>query len=851
MDISTRSAEPRLSIHAEKTLSQPIRPHLLSYCPRIDLFAVVNSEESVDVYRLGGQRAFNVKRRSPSSKVVGLEWIRDGKCLAIALSTGNVDIVSGETGKLVRQGGNDPFASDASGSTTRPGQITCLGWGTTLTDNVRSGQNVTMQSKSQGSTQKVEPSTEEWFDKLQGDPTSSLLKDDGADSDAQSRASMLHDLPRQLALINVESVLPRLSPILARANAGGKYDMFASQSALDDYFDSLQHKDGLAADVMLIGYEGGQVRLVVDDILEVGLPHKEPLPASETLKTYLQYASHPRSPYHILLHAASHGVEPEEGNRPYMNLSLSLFDIPLLSTGGSHLHLIVSRTAQVRDLCNYISYSILCAKADWITHTNLPSRFMENVNETLEEKGEGTLDQNLFHLAMTGNFTPTILEWLKDELAERGHKRWDHAMTTLHTELGKIFQTNLFPVLERCIVVTTNLRGLARYYEGSKKFDVSPEVFTSIIDALRMQQLLVHEAVQILGEESRQFRAFSRWLRHVIDIAAADPESVSAKDMAEREASNLDYPRILTYLEGALSNSRLEPIVRAQAGESISSDISQDELIRAIHQARTGDAARKDLLSLHTLSTHLKTVCKTAHHQILRWQNSATPSIEEVRLDVAAVSEVFDMRMALVKPSSSRTIVLTVPHDERNTMSIHAITTKTKASSESPSAAETTQTLTLPPNTTVHSIKFLDDTSIIVLISLSDDEENTKHQRRPQHHLMRLTYDATLDHPFSGIPNILTTSGADDNDNLEAGNDNNDLRRFIIHTFPTTEAFVPREMIVSGKAGAAVAVVVGDDYKAWKVFDLESASRSRGGVGGAAERFEGESSDEESCMVID
>ena len=47
---------------------------------------------------------------------------------------------------------------------------------------------------------------------------------------------------------------------------------------------------------------------------------------------------------------------------------------------------------------------------------------MSFVNETLEEKKEATLVQNLYHLAVTGNCPPTIKEWLVDELTERVSK---------------------------------------------------------------------------------------------------------------------------------------------------------------------------------------------------------------------------------------------------------------------------------------------------------------------------------------------------------------------------------------------------------------------------------------------
>ena len=567
-----------------------------------------------------------------------------GKCLAIALNTGNVDIVSGETGKMVRHGGEDPFTTDFSASQPARGAITCLGWGTTMTG---SNKNNPSTYKSDPSTQVNggDMSTEDWYDDLHDDAIDTLVGED-TDQNRQTQNAILNSLPRQLAFIDVESVLPRLSPIPTRANAGGRYDMFATQTALDDYFNSMQRTDRLAADVMLVGHEGGHVRLIVDDILEISLSPGS-RGSSEAANFPVLYTSNLRSPYHALLCATRDQEESSNDAKIYRNLSLSLFDIPLLSSGGSHLHLIVSRTAQVRDLCSYITYSILCAKLDWTTHTNLPSRFMENINETLEEKSEGTLDQNLFHLAMTGHYSPTIFEWLKDELAERGHKRWDHAMTTLYAELSKLLQTNLLPSLERSILVATNLRGLARYYEGSKRFDVSPEAFTAIISALGMLQLLVHEAVQILGEEMRQFRAFSKWLRYVIDIAAADPESVSAKDMAEREAPHLDYPRVLAYLEGGLTQSRLKPMVHAGAEQEVG-DIEEVQVVEAIHQAREGAAVRKHLLSLQTLSAHLNAVCRAAHAQILKWQNAAAPSIEVVELEGGPLSGLGDMRMLSV-----------------------------------------------------------------------------------------------------------------------------------------------------------------------------------------------------------
>ncbi|KAI5212506.1 hypothetical protein E4T38_00518 [Aureobasidium subglaciale] len=394
--------EPCLPLQSEKILSYTINPHLLAYCPRTDLLAVVTRDEVIEVYRIGGQRAFVVKRKSPSTTIVGLEWIRDGKCLAVALNTGFVDIVSGESGKIIRHGGDDPFSIDAANPKTKTdrGQITCLGWGTALTREVVAPK----KSPKSGLDQSVLDDLWTRLGLTPGDMPSYGEDDD--DLETQGQEALLKDLPRQLAFLDVESILPRLSPIPTRHTASGRYDMFATQAALDDYFDSMQRKDRLAADVMFVGHAGGRNRVTVDDILEVNYtpdypgsnfewPMKEDDETPHSLVP-LMYSSHPRSKQHALLRAEiEDGQASDDFAKVYKNLHLSLFDIPLMSSGGSHLHLIVSRTAQLRDLCGYISCSIVSAKSDWTTHTNLPSRFMENVNETLEEKGEGLLEDNL------------------------------------------------------------------------------------------------------------------------------------------------------------------------------------------------------------------------------------------------------------------------------------------------------------------------------------------------------------------------------------------------------------------------------------------------------------------------
>ncbi|GAB7349829.1 hypothetical protein MBLNU459_g0535t1 [Dothideomycetes sp. NU459] len=792
-----RGTDSGLVLESEKIVSVAIQSGLLTVCPRTDLLAVVTVDETVNVYRYGGQRAFSVKRIGATA-VVSLRWIRDGRCLAIALDDGTVATVSGETGRIVRLGRDEPFGVAPSRSNPQQTDttITCLGWGTKSTERSR------VQHPFSKSTTKT---VEDWFDGLESTRSDDVFGFDATTDELRGQTDPLKDLPGQLASINVESVLPRLGPIAARTAGAKQDDLFTTQAAVDDYFQSMQRKDKLAADILVVGQSNGRTRIIIDDILETGYQAQGFPGSDDQPRVPLVYASHPLSAHHALLCGLPMDLDnltndPKGSalSTSYKTLSLTMFDIPLLDSGGSHLHFIVSGTAQVKDLCTYITSAILFAKSEWTLHTTLPGRFMANINETLEEKGEGVIDWNLYRSVTTGHYSPTILEWLRDELAERGHKRWDVAMTSFYVELSKIMQTNLLPALERCSVVVTKLRGLARFYESTDKFDVSPSFFTDILEAIGCLQLLVHETIRVLGEEKRQFRAFSKWLRYSVDIAAADPESVSAKELAEREAPNLDYDKILLYIEGAMTKTRLNDMVFVQVDGAENQHITPDDVDQAIQAARNYIREKSELLSLHVLSANMSKVCKAAHDQILRWQLSAGPTTQNFELEPGPMTNIFDMRTICLAPTIFKTIALIVPLHERNRISVHCITTD--ASTASPH--KEWRIIDLPHGTHVKSVKFLDDGTFLALVGPGLIEQASDPIR-----LLRIPFTASK---LDGTIDVVVDC-----------RDPEIIDELSIHLFDAGDKFVPAEMVISNRKGKENVCLVAKNRYHWKIYSLK------------------------------
>lgn len=62
-----------------KRLTEPCRPEITSCCPSMDLIATVTQRNTIDVWRLNGQRVFGLTRDDDEDYTVnGLAWKSDG-----------------------------------------------------------------------------------------------------------------------------------------------------------------------------------------------------------------------------------------------------------------------------------------------------------------------------------------------------------------------------------------------------------------------------------------------------------------------------------------------------------------------------------------------------------------------------------------------------------------------------------------------------------------------------------------------------------------------------------------------------------------------------------------------------
>lgn len=70
-----------LNMLAEKILPRLLSPEHVAYCPTMDLLALSNIDDQIQVFRLNGQRVFGIANKKPDCKISGLRWKPDGQPL--------------------------------------------------------------------------------------------------------------------------------------------------------------------------------------------------------------------------------------------------------------------------------------------------------------------------------------------------------------------------------------------------------------------------------------------------------------------------------------------------------------------------------------------------------------------------------------------------------------------------------------------------------------------------------------------------------------------------------------------------------------------------------------------------
>ncbi|KAL0931684.1 anaphase-promoting complex component cut20 apc4 [Colletotrichum truncatum] len=446
-----------------------------------------------------------------------VRWKPDGQFLAVGWSDGYVRLMGLENNKAahhIRVGGD---------STTAP-RITHIGWSRNVVGKIQASHQQTGPQV----WKKLIP--EEW--------------------DLPGKPAPL-DLPRELAFLEVDSALPKISP-LPTASAGSGEDglVFTLRTGVEFLFQPFNMEDSDQVFVMVVGTSDGRLHLSIYDSFVIG-DFRYTLPTSlykPGVLQLMQHASHPEVSTHSLLLRSSTDNDP--------SVYLVPMDLPFIPASPINISLLASKLTTLQKLLRYVKQTQLHLQVEYRNTRELPTKFLRSVEGDLEQMARGPTNiiQALFHTVVTGHAYEPVREWLVDSLAERGHKRWDKAVTSGLENLRGLVHENLLPALERCAIILSRLRGLAQFYDSRDDIGFSVAQITRAMDIVSCLTMVGHKILLNVMDELNLFNAFSSWMRFQIDRLAAPGSATD--ELTEKEAT-METSKVLAYIEGYLMQSHM------------------------------------------------------------------------------------------------------------------------------------------------------------------------------------------------------------------------------------------------------------------------------------------------------
>ncbi|KAI1490860.1 anaphase-promoting complex component Cut20/Apc4 [Biscogniauxia mediterranea] len=771
-----------LKLFSESRLDLSPRGGLLTYNPSIELFAGAVGSRTLQIWRSNGQVVTKSSQRGERDTVEAIQWKPDGQFLAVGWSDGVVRLMGLETSKAVHQ---MPI-SDAGKA-----KITCIGWARNYV-GAHGGSAAKSSSKA-------------W----------EFLASPGLDA---SNKKPVVDLPRELTFLEIETALPKISPLPASGGSGDDMFVFTTRASLEFLFRPFSPEDSDQVDVMIVGTSDGQIHISIYDSFVVGSFNYSPprsLNESRTLQLS-HHASHPNLSTHMLV------LQPS-GEEESKAIYLVPMDLTFIHSSPENLSLLASKTTTLQKLLRYVKQVQTHMIHEWQSTRELPNRFLNSINETLHESGtygEMNIGQALYHSVVTGHTFPEVKEWLVDQLAERGHKRWDKAVVSGLQALRGLVHENFLPVLERIGIILSRLLGVARFHESKAEIGFSSIQITNIMDIVSCLMLVGNKILLFVMEELELFNSFSIWLRHEIDRLAS---SSTTDELSEKEAT-MEHGKVLTYIQQYMPASPLRHYLSNVSAEDSERDRQQAEsgsslldlLGKQLKRQEAGQPNTGTFSQIGFLCNHLDRKASVVFEGIAEAEKRSVRFGQPTKIELLHNVSKFDIRMSAIQtPDASQGLTFTALTTKEEESNVYIFRTSTTITNGISGAVTTEVSCMTLGDGKIIDLKFLYDDSLLVLWAQKDSPLRLV---RIPHKSADLGYRPYAPGDTTPPPHVLS------NDQVASVFLNMIIP--IPGDHPPSSSFVPVQMEVReacsarGKIPPRVCLLGGPDSQTYKVFAL-------------------------------
>ncbi|KAI0022065.1 anaphase-promoting complex, cyclosome, subunit 4-domain-containing protein [Xylariomycetidae sp. FL0641] len=768
------SQPAELRLFSETRLDPKAQGDLLVCNPRIELFASAAGPKTLQIWRSNAQVVAKSSQRGERESIEAVRWKADGQFLAVGWSDGIVRLMGLESSKAVHQ------IAVCEPTTAK---ITHIGW----------AQNYAgRRAKSSPN-----PSTMTW----------EQLASQGLVADGNKSTL---DLPRELTFLEIDTALPKVSPLPASGGSGDDMYVFTTRASLEFLFRPFSPTDSDKVDVMVVGTNDGRIHISIYDSFVIGTFNYKLPPRSGSCTLQLcNHASHPDLSTHMLIFRPS-------GEDKSKTVYLVPMDLTFVHSSPENLSLLASKTTTLQKLLRYVKQVQMHMVHEWQSTRELPNRFLNSINQTLRETekyGELNIGQALYHSVVTGHTFPEVKEWLVDQLAERGHKRWDKAVISGLQTLRGLVHENMLPALERMGIILSRLLGIARFHESKAEIGFTSSQILKVMDTVSCLMLVGNKILLLVMEELELFHCFSGWLRHEIVRLAS---SSATDELTEKEAT-MEHGKVLVYIQQFLPSSPLRHYLSNVAAADSESSWQQaddgssilDLLEKQIRKQEAGQDVHGAFPQAEFLCNYLDSKANTIFEGLAAAEMRSVRFGQNSKIEVEHKILMSDVRMSAVQTSTPikglTFLALTTEGEESTLYVFRSSTTVTNGISGSVTTEVTGLTL---GDGKILDLKFLYDDSLLILLA-PRAKPNVRLVRIP-HGSEDLGYQPYK--PKQAVsPHVL------DNQQVET--------LFVNFAVPCEAGFVPTHMEIKeasserGKLPPRVCLL-GRDSQTYKVFAL-------------------------------
>ncbi|KAK0621351.1 anaphase-promoting complex, cyclosome, subunit 4-domain-containing protein [Bombardia bombarda] len=768
-----------LRLFSMSKVSTPVTNGHFACNPVVDLTATVGEGNELYIWRANGQVVSRHTERN--QKVDAIKWKEDGQFLVAGWSDGVVRLVGLESSKAVHH------IRVGDGATSR---VDFIAWSRNVT-----GKRPATRSSSAAVGQL---------------PSRSIVLDD--DDDKKD----ILDLPHELTFLEIETTLPKISPLPVSGGSGDDMFIFSTTSSLDFVFRPCKTEDADIVHVMIAGTTDGNIHLSIYDSFVIGsFKHtprtaKGPVGSGGAVFHLSGHGSHPDISTHSLLLRQKGG----DGKMLY----LVPLDLTFVYDSPVNLSLLASKMTTLQNLLRYVKQTQSHMMSEWKSTRELPARFLSSVQEDLQKmpKGPVTVVQALCHTVATGHVFPPLKEWLVDSLAERGHKRWDKAVISGLENLRGLVHENLIPALERCGIVLSRLLGIARFHGSRESIGFTATQITKLMDIVSCLTVVAHKILLNVMDELEHFTSFSTWLRMEIDELAS---STMTEELTEKEAT-LDNAKVLTYIQRYLVNSPLALFLDDVAKEDYNKDLELAEdghsllqlLDRQLQRNDVGLPYMKALPHLDFLVNYLTGRAGAVFKDIAEAEKRSIRFGQATEISIGQKIWKHDVfvcprHQKTGVDSGAFTFTAFVSDNDKNNVYIYR-TSIPIINGISGTATTSACGLALPKDATVIDLNYLDNQALLVLCNYKDESKPV---------LLRIVYQSAhvpySDYKEGQAPNMIKLEAQDAKGVCSS------------YTFSQMSGFTPVQMEVRGGSHArgnvpAKVCLLGRDKVTYKMYAI-------------------------------